>query len=65
MGLLERVYYAPYTAPYFIILFCLTPDDFTRQGDAGTQWRQTRQVTVYIADVFWGLYFSINLIRLP
>jgi hypothetical protein len=26
-------------APYFIILFCLTPDDFTRQGEsAATQW---------------------------
>ena len=28
---------APYT-PYFIILLCLTPDDFTRQGKiANTQ----------------------------
>jgi hypothetical protein len=26
-------------APYFIILLCLTPDDFTRQGEsATTQW---------------------------
>ena len=26
-------------APYFIILLCLTPDDFTRQGkSAATQW---------------------------
>jgi hypothetical protein len=26
-------------APYFIILLCLTPDDFTRQGEsAATQW---------------------------
>ena len=26
-------------APYFIILFCSTPDDFTHQGkSAATQW---------------------------
>jgi hypothetical protein len=26
-------------APYFIILLCLMPDDFTRQGEsAATQW---------------------------
>ena len=26
-------------APYFIILLCLTPDDFTHQGkSAATQW---------------------------
>jgi hypothetical protein len=26
-------------APYFIILFCLPPDDFTRQEEsAATQW---------------------------
>jgi hypothetical protein len=26
-------------APYFIILLCLTSDDFTRQGEsAATQW---------------------------
>ena len=26
-------------APYFIILLCLTPDNFTRQGEsAATQW---------------------------
>ena len=26
-------------APYFIILLCLTPDDFSRQGESvATQW---------------------------
>jgi hypothetical protein len=26
-------------APYFIILICLTPDDFTHQGESdGIQW---------------------------
>jgi hypothetical protein len=26
-------------APYFVILLCLTPDNFTRQGEsAATQW---------------------------
>jgi hypothetical protein len=26
-------------APYFVILLCLMPDDFTRQGEnAATQW---------------------------
>ena len=32
-------------APYFIILLCLTPDDFTHRGkSAATQWvNQTKQ----------------------
>jgi hypothetical protein len=34
-------------AHYFVILFCLTPDDFTHQGEsAATQW-DSRCVTVY------------------
>jgi hypothetical protein len=33
------------SAPYFIILLCLTPDDFTRQGEsAATQWVNSTSV---------------------
>jgi hypothetical protein len=38
--------------PHFIILFCLMPDDFTRQGEcAATQWvkiaRQNCNITIH------------------
>jgi hypothetical protein len=37
-------------APYFIILLCLTPDDFTRQGErAATQWVKIELLNYVIA----------------
>jgi hypothetical protein len=49
-------------APYFIILRCLTPGDFTRQGEsAATQW--VKGFVAYriklrrIADLFPELFF--------
>ena len=44
-------------APYFIILLCLTPDDFTCQGEsAATQWvNQTISAHVHPTLLFYSV----------
>jgi hypothetical protein len=56
--------------PYFIILLCLTPDDFTRHGEsAATQWVTSRfnlasiQPGFHVVDyicVLWIIKFIFN-----
>jgi hypothetical protein len=58
-------------APYFVILLCLTPDDFTHQGEsAATQWvNQTicpcTLLTLYVAMHPDAPYFIILLCLMP
>jgi hypothetical protein len=59
-------------APYFGILLCLTPDDFTRQVEsAATQWVNRTNycprilLTLYVAMYSDAPYFRILLCLMP
>ena len=43
-------------APYFVILLCLMPDAFTRQGEsAATQWINTRSEFIELISMLYLL----------